>query len=116
MRNFNHTLTRSKSGKTVFLKVDIDDRFGQQTMKFSTVHGWRSKMALKHLFFEREDWDDEVARKFVGLEALKSARDPHEGLIFINQVKELSKFEVHFWASKFLSESKTSRAWRSFYS
>ena len=115
MRNFNHVLSQSKSGKTVFLKIDIDDRFGKQSINYSSVTGWRSRLASKHLSFESEEWNDDVARNYVGLEALRGAKNQYEAHQFIEAVKALSRMEVHFWANKFLTNEKSVKAWRSFY-
>ena len=65
MRDYKHVLCQSKSGKSVMFRVDVDDRFGKQAINFASVSGWRSKLALSHLFFETEDWNDDAARKYV---------------------------------------------------
>lgn len=115
LRNFNHVITKSKSGKSVMLKIDIDDRFGKQTINFSSVKGWRCSLALKHLAVESDEWNDDVARKFVGLEVLRCAKNQYEGMQFLNILKNLSGSEVHFWASKFMTKDKARKAWRAFY-
>ena len=116
MRIYNHTLAASKSGKSVVFKINVDDRFGQQTINHSSVTGWRCKIALKDLVFNSEDWDDDVTRKFIGLQVLKSAKDRYEALRFIEEVRSHSSVEVHFWAYKFLSSEKAIKAWRALYS
>ena len=116
MRNFNHVLTRSKSGKSATLRIQIDDQFGNQTINFSSVQGWRGILALKHLTFESEEWNDDVARKFVGIEVLRCAKNEYEGIKFLEIVKDLGGMEVHFWASKFLLRNKAAKAWCAFYS
>jgi len=115
MRDYKHVLCQSKSGKSVIFKVDIDDRFGKQTINFASVSGWRSKLALNHLFFETEDWNDDVARKYVCIQVLRCAKDKYEALEFINLVKTLSSMEINFWANKFMTNEKASKAWRSLY-
>jgi len=118
MRFFKHSLQESKSGKSVLLRVQIDDRFGKTMVNFSKVTGWRKEVAQKYLSLELEtddEWGDDVARVYVGLEVLKSARNRYEAIQFVNIVKSLTKLEVHFWASKFLSNERTIRAWRVLY-
>ena len=116
MRRFNHTLTKSKSGKSATLRIQVDDQFGNQTMNFSSIQGWRGILALKHLSFESKEWNDDVARKFVGIEVLRCAKNEYEGIKFLESVKNLAGMEVHFWASKFLMKEKAGRAWRALYS
>ena len=82
----------------------------------SSVTGWRCKIALKHLVFNSEDRDDDVTRKFIGLQVLKSAKDKYEALQLIEEVRSLSSMEVHFWAYKFLTNEKAIKAWRALYS
>jgi len=115
MREYKHVLCQSKSGKSVMFRVDIDDRFGKQIVNFALVSGWRSKLALKHLFFETEDWNDDVARKYVGIQVLRCAKNKYDALKFINLVKSLSAMEIHFWANKFMINEKSARAWRAMY-
>jgi hypothetical protein len=115
MRNYKHVLCQSKSGKTVMFRVDIDDTFGKRAIKFASVSGWRTKLALNHLFFETEDWNDDVARKYVGMQVLRSARNKYDASLSINIVKSLSSMEIHFWASKFMISDKSGRAWRAMY-
>lgn len=115
MRNFNHLLCESKSGKSAVLKIEIDDRFGKKAFNLSFVRGWRKDFALKYLSFESKEWNENVARMFVGLQVLKSARNMHEAMQFINTVETLSGMEVHFWASKFMTNGRAAKAWRSLY-
>ena len=84
-------------------------------INLSSVTGWKKDLVLKHLSFDSEDWSVDTARVYVALETLKVARDRYEGFRFINIIKSLSSFEVHFWASKFLSNDKARRAWRVMY-
>ena len=115
MRNFRHQLTVSKSGKSALLRVEVSDSLGKRMINLSRVTGWRKDLALKHLSIDSEDWNLDTARVYLALETLKLARDRYEGFSFINTVKSLSSFEVHFWASKFLSNDKARRAWRVMY-
>ena len=110
MRIYNHILAPSKSGKSVIFQINVDDRFGKQIINHSSVTGWRCKIALKHLFFNSEDWDDDVTRKYIGLQVLKSSKDKYEAMQFIEQVRSHSSMEVHFWAYKFLTNEKSVKA------
>ena len=116
MRELNHTLTKSISGKSVALKVSVDDRYGEHNVVFSTLYGWRMKLAIKHLSVDSKEWDDDVARKFVGMKILSGSRDEYEAMQFLHIVKEHGVSEVHFWASKFLTNPKAVAAWRTLYS
>jgi hypothetical protein len=115
MRNINHLLCESKTGKSAILKIEIDDRFGKKMINFSSVKGWRKDLALKYLSFESKEWNANVVRIYVGLQVLKYARDRYEGVRFISIVRSLSNLEVHFWSAKFLTHNKTKSAWRSLY-
>ena len=116
MRLYSHVLEPSKSGKSVVFKISVDDRFGKQIINHSSVTGWRCKIALKDLVFNSENWDDDVTRKFIGLQVLKSAKDRYEALRLIEEVRSHSSMEVHFWAYKFLTNDKAIKAWRALYS
>ena len=115
MRNFNHCLTTSKSGKSVLFQITVNDRFGEKTINFSSVTGWRTSLALKHLSFNISEWNDAVVRKFVGFCVLKSSKNKFEAIEFIEQVNALQNMEVHFWANKFLTNDNSAKAWRSLY-
>lgn len=115
MRTINHLLCQSKTGKSAVLKIEIDDRFGKKTVNFSSVKGWRKNLALKYLSFELKKWNNNVARTYVGLQALKCAKDTYEGIKFINIIKSLSGIDIHFWSNKFLTNDKAKNGWRSFY-
>ncbi len=115
MRVYNHILEPSKSGKSVIFKINVDDVYGKQTINYSSVTGWRGRLALLHLIFNSEEWNDDVTRKFVGLRVLRCAKDKYEGLQFIDEVKALSNMELHFWAYKFLGNQKAEKAWRALY-
>ena len=115
MRDYKHSLCQSKSGKSVMFRMDIEDRFGKQTINFVSVSGWRNKLALTHLFFETEEWNEDVRRKYVGLQVLRCAKNKYEALEFINVVKSLSLMEIHFWANKFMTNERSRSAWRALY-
>ena len=115
MRNFNHCLTTSKSGKSVIFRITVDDRFGEQTINFFSVTGWRARLATTYLSFETEEWNDDVVRKFVGINVLKASKDKFEAMQQIDQVKSLGNMEVHFWANKFLTNDNSAKAWRALY-
>ena len=114
MRQLNHVLLKSSSGKSVTLKVMINDRYGKQEVIFATLHGWRMNLAEKRLSVRSNNWDD-VARVFVSMKVLSYANDEYDGIRFLNCVKEHNVGEVFFWASKFLSNSETGKAWRTLY-
>lgn len=84
MRNINHLLCESRTGKSVALKLEVDDRYGKKTINFSLLRGWRKELALKFLRFESKEWNGHVARMYVGLQVLKCAKDKHEAINFIN--------------------------------
>lgn len=115
MRTFNHSLIPSRSGKSILFRVTVNDRYGERMMTLSSVHGWRAKLAKKHLMFDSGEWDDTTVRTFVGLNALGAAKDHAEALHYINTVKTIGSTEVHFWASKFLNNDRARIAWRALY-
>lgn len=115
MRRVNHLLAKSDSGKSITLKMDIDDRYGRQKVSFSTLRGWRMLLAEKYLLGESEEWTDDVARKFVAMEVIKCSKNEFEAARFLNVVKDHSSFEIHFWASKFMIHDRASQAWKIIY-
>lgn len=115
MRDYKHTLCQSKSGKSVMFRIYVDDRFGKQEINFTSVTGWRNEFALTHLSFELGEWNDDVRRKYVGIQGLKCAKNKYEAIEFLNIVKSLSSLEIHFWANKFMTNEKSRKAWRSLY-
>lgn len=112
MRVYHHILQRSKSGKSIIFKIYINDIFGEQRINYASLCGWRASLAEKHLSFDQEDWNDDVARKFVGMMTLKIARDQYQGARFLNHVKAASDMEIHFWAYQFLKNRKALNAWK----
>lgn len=115
MREISHILTLSKSGKSAILQVKIDDQYGKKVVNLSSVRGWRKDIAMKYLN-DKEDLLEDAARTYIGLEVLKVAKDRYEGIRLVNIVKELSSYEVHFWASKLLlSNPKARRAFKVLY-
>jgi len=115
MRLFRHSLQQSRSGKSLTMKVQIDDRFGKTVVNFSKVTGWRKELADKFFVLDASDWTDDVARVYIALEVLKGAKNRREAMQFVNVVKSMTKLEVHFWASKLLSTGRAVRAWRVMY-
>lgn len=118
MRRTNHLLTKSKSGKSIALKVEIDDRYGRKNVTFSVLRGWRMFLAEKYLIGQSEEsekWTDDVARKFVTMKVISCARNEFEGIKFLNLVKGHSTLEIHFWASKFMLHDKAARSWKMLY-
>lgn len=115
MRLFRHSLQRSSSGKSLTMKVQIDDRFGKTVVNFSKVTGWRKEIAEKFFVLDSEDWTDDAARVYIALEVLKSAKNRSEAVQFMNIVMTMTKLEVHFWASKLLSNERATRALRVMY-
>lgn len=116
MRQLNHLLTKSKSGKSIILKVEINDRYGKQKINFSSLQGWRMLLAEKHLLVESNEWNDDVARKFIAMKILSYSKNEYEGIKFLNIVKNHSTLEVHFWASKFMLHDRTAKSWHTLYS
>ncbi len=112
MRVYHHTLQRSKSGKSIIFRIYVNDAFGEQRINYASLSGWRAQLAEKHLLFDHEDWNDDVARKFVGMMVLKAAHDQYQGTQFLNHVKEESEMAIHFWAHQFLKNRKASSAWK----
>ncbi len=65
---------------------------------------------------ERERWDPETVRAFVGIYALKAARDREEALRYLDVVKHMEKLDIYFWSCVFLiNPNKGLRAWRVLY-
>ena len=115
MRTFNHALVASKSGKSMLFRVTINDREGERMMTLSSVMGWRAALAGKYLSFDSDEWGDQAARMFVGLNVLSAAKDRTEAIHYIDIVKTIGSAEAHFWASKFLNNDRARYAWRAFY-
>jgi len=103
------------NGASASFLANIEDRFGKTKVILSMVRGWRREIALKHLAFNSDRWDISTIKAYVGIQVLKAAKNREEALYFLKIVEALSRFELHFWASKFLSNEKTRKAWRSFY-
>jgi len=103
------------NGASAGFLIDIQDRFGKAKVILSMVRGWRRELALKHLTFNSDKWDSSAIKAYVGIQALKAAKNRGEALHFLKIVETLSRFELHFWASKFLSNEKARKAWRAFY-
>ena len=112
MRHYHHVLEKSKSQKSMIYKTYVDDVFGKQVFNHMVLTGWRARLAEKHLSFDKTDWDEDLARKFVGIMVLKMARDKYQGSQFLDKVCTESNMEIHFWAYQFLSNKKASTAWK----
>jgi len=82
----------------------------------SILRGWRANMALNCLKYESNDWNADVAKRFVVMEALKSSKNHNEALQFLSNIDQMGTMEIHFWSGKFLLDrTKTRKAWRAFY-
>ena len=112
MRTYHHVIEKSKSKKSINLQVYVDDVFGKKKVKYASLSGWRAKLAEKYLLVDKEDWDDDIARKFVGMMVLKSAHNEYQGIQFINHVNSESNLEIHFWSYQFLINKRAHNAWK----
>ena len=112
MRTYRHVLQKSKSGKSIMFKIYVSDVFGEQKINHTSLSGWRAELAERHLLFDQEDWNDDIARKFVGMMALRAAHDRYQGTRFLNHVKQESDMEIHFWAYQFLRNRRALTAWK----
>jgi len=102
--------------KTVYLCIEIEGNGKTKRIQLARVHGWKAKLAYKFFNFEANGWNDDVARAFIGLNALRIAKDEWEARKYIRVVKEMRKLDLHFWVDKFFRErEKADRAWRVFY-
>lgn len=111
-----YSVEKSESGKTAGIVAFIEDRFGRGKVSFAMVRGWRRELALKYLKLDPQGWSDDVARAYVGIEALKCAKNRTEALKFLEVVKGLSQLEIHFWSTKFLNgNARARKAWRALY-
>lgn len=116
MRTWDHKILTTPSGKSINLTVKVIEPYGKRTFCMSTLRGWRAALVCKHFTLESKEWNTNVAKQFVTMEVLKSAKNRYEAHSFINIVKLLGSMEIHFWASKFLLErTRTRKAWRCLY-
>lgn len=105
-----------KKKNTAYLCVEVKENKRIKKIQLARVHGWKAKLAYEFFNFEANEWNDEVARAFIGLNALRVAKDEWEARKFIKVVKEMRKLDLHFWVDKFFREKKKAdRAWRIFY-
>lgn len=82
----------------------------------SILRGWRANMALNCLKYESDEWNNNVARRFVVMEVLKSSKNYNEAFQFIAYIEQMGSMEIHFWTGKFLLDrNKTRKAWRALY-
>ena len=110
-----YVLETSKSGKSLAFIINIDDRYGKQSIKYTTVTGWRCKFAKQYLSIDSDDWDNDTAMKFICMRLLKISKNSYQALQYINQVKSHSNMELHFWAAKFLSNDNAIKSWLAMY-
>jgi len=115
LRALNHCLINSKSGKSAFFRVLINDRYGETKVTLASVSGWRAHLAKKYLSFDSAEWNDHTVRRYVGIKALGVARDRQEAVHYIDLVRSMGSTEAHFWASKFLGNDRAHSAWRALY-
>ncbi|MEM1967330.1 MAG: hypothetical protein QXN23_01705 [Candidatus Caldarchaeum sp.] len=116
MREVSYVLDGQRDRQYVALKAFIQDRFGVQKIPLTRLRGWRGELVLRHLKLENESSDYEAALVFIGMKVVRFSRSREEALKFLNRVRELSRLELHFWASKFLLDDKKAfRAWRALY-
>jgi len=109
-----HRLVRTD--KTTYLCIEVEDRKGIKKVQLARVYGWKAELAYKFFNFDADGWSEDVARAFIGLNALRIAGDEWEARKYINVIKEMNKLDVHFWVSKFLSDrDRADRAWRAMY-
>jgi hypothetical protein len=105
------------SGQSASFQVTVNDHYGFRRFTIGMVRGWRRELAIKHLkLVEREKWDTEAVRAFVGIHALKAARNNEEALRYLDLVKHMEKLDIYFWSCVFLMNLKKGlRAWRVLY-
>ena len=109
-----HVLVKRK--KTVYLCIEIEGNGKTKRIPLARVHGWKAKLAYKFLKFEANGWSDDVVKAFVGLNALRLAKDEWEARKYIRIVKEMRGLDLHFWADKFFRDKEIAdKAWRVFY-
>ncbi len=115
MREVKHLIRYTDQSAS--FQVTVNDRFGFQRFTLGMVRGWRRGLALKHLnVVEKERWDVEAVRAFVGIYALKAARGRGEALRYLDMVKHMEKLDIYFWSCIFLVNPKRGlRAWRVLY-
>ena len=116
MREVSYLLEGRGGRQYVVLRAYVQDRFGTRKIPLMRLCGWRGELVLRHLKLDGGASYDEVALVFTGMKVVRFSRSREEALRFLNRVKELSRLELHFWASKFLLDGrKAFRAWRALY-
>ena len=96
MREVKHLIYYS--GQSASFQVTVNDHYGSRRFTLGMVRGWRRELALRHLkAVERERWDVETVRAFVGIYALKAARDTEEALRYLDLVKHMEKLDIYLW-------------------
>lgn len=116
MRTWNHKINKTHSGKSVNLTAIVLEPYGKKTFCMSTLRGWRANLVFNYLQCESNTWDINIARKFVIMESVRTAKDQYEAQKFLSTVNLLGSMDIHFWSSKFLTNRNlASKAWRVFY-
>ena len=109
-----HVLIRRNN--TVYLALEVENGGKTRKIILARVHGWKAELAYSTLNFKPDGWNEDVSRAYVGLNALRIARDEWTARKYLNKLKEMMKLELHFWAVKFSRDRlRADRAWRSFY-
>ena len=105
-----------KTNKTAYLCIELKDGKKVRKIQLIRVHGWKAELAYKFFNFKANGWNEDVAKAFIGLNALRIAEDEWEARRYINVIKEMKKLDIHFWVGKFLSDrKKADKAWRAMY-
>jgi len=115
LREIKHLI--QDTGQSASFQVTVNDRYGLHRFSLGMVRGWRRELAVRHLkVAERERWDVETVRAFVGIYALKAAKDREEALRYLDMVKHMEKLDIYFWSCVFLTNPRRGlRAWRVLY-
>lgn len=119
MREWLYLINESEA--SLSLNLRILDRRGEKRLRYCYVKGWRKEL-IKNFIGELategrwnsnngRNWDYN-AKIFVCLKALQAARNRFEGSRFAAEIGNMSIGETHFWASKFIANPKTKRAFR----
>lgn len=134
--NSRYLLVQSKDNSRLIFKV----LYGGKSLQLTYVKDWRKPIIERFLAKRKWDWSDskdrdssgmttelesrreglewdEIASLFIAFEAVNSARDYREAINLLDETHEMSYGEVHFWASKLLSNRLNARrAFRIMYS
>ncbi|MEM0461821.1 MAG: hypothetical protein QXH32_02100 [Candidatus Caldarchaeum sp.] len=114
MRRLKYVLSEGRGG-TAVLRVEVEEKGRKRAIPLTFAMGWRAELALRQLPRESGDGID-AARMYLGLQVLKCARDRQEGWRFLQIVRDMERFEVHFWSYCFLNYGRRARrGWRAFF-